>query len=137
MAQKALIVAKENAKRNHVEASFERSDLFENLSETYDVIVSNPPYIPTDVITGLMPEVALYEPYKALDGKEDGLYFYRKIVKTCKRYLKPEGKILFEIGHDQGHAVSEMLVYAGFSDVKVIKDLANNDRVVIGGLQVF
>ncbi len=134
ISKQALIVAKENAKLNGVDASFERSDLFEMVTDTYDVIVSNPPYIPTDVINGLMPEVAQYEPYQALDGKEDGLHFYRKIVKECKQYLNDGGKILFEIGHDQGDAVSEMLTYAGFSDVRVVKDLAGNDRVVIGGL---
>lgn len=132
ISKQALIVAKENAKLNGVAASFERSDLFEMVTDTYDVIVSNPPYIPTDVIHDLMPEVAQFEPYQALDGKEDGLHFYRKIVKECRSYLKEDGKILFEIGHDQGAAVSEMLTYAGFSDVRVVKDLAGNDRVVIG-----
>ncbi len=134
ISKQALIVAKENAKLNDVEVSFERSDLFEMVTDTYDVIVSNPPYIPTDVISGLMPEVAQFEPVQALDGKEDGLYFYRKIVKECRKYLTEDGKILFEIGHDQGQAVSEMLTYAGFSNVRVVKDLAGNDRVVIGGL---
>ncbi len=134
ISKQALNVAKENAKLNGVSATIERSDLFEAVADTFDVIVSNPPYIPTDIIGGLMPEVAVYEPIQALDGKEDGLYFYRKIVKDCKQFLNPEGKILFEIGHDQGDAVSEMLRYAGFSDVRVVKDLAGNDRVVIGGL---
>lgn len=134
ISKQALIVAKENAKLNGVVASFERSDLFEMVTDTYDVIVSNPPYIPTAVIDGLMPEVAQFEPFQALDGKEDGLFFYRKIVKECRKYLKENGKILFEIGHDQGQAVSDMLTYAGFSDVKVVKDLAGNDRVVVGGL---
>ncbi|MBO5096855.1 MAG: peptide chain release factor N(5)-glutamine methyltransferase [Agathobacter sp.] len=134
ISKQALIVAKENAKLNGVAVSFERSDLFEMVTDTYDVIVSNPPYIPTAVIDGLMPEVAQFEPFQALDGKEDGLFFYRKIVKDCRKYLKENGKILFEIGHDQGQAVSDMLAYAGFSDVKVVKDLAGNDRVVVGGL---
>lgn len=134
ISKQALLVARENAKLNNVVATFERSDLFEMVTDTYDVIVSNPPYIPTDVINGLMPEVAQFEPYQALDGKEDGLHFYRRIVKECKNYLKPNGTILFEIGHDQGAAVSEMLTYAGFSDVRVVKDLAGNDRVVIGSL---
>lgn len=134
ISKQALIVARENAKLNNVVATFEKSDLFEMVTDTYDVIVSNPPYIPTDVINTLMPEVAQFEPYQALDGKEDGLHFYRKIVKECKNYLNPNGKILFEIGHDQGEAVSEMLTYAGFSDVRVVKDLAGNDRVVIGSL---
>lgn len=134
ISKQALIIAKENAKLNGIDVSFERSDLFEMVSDTYDIIVSNPPYIPTDVISGLMPEVAQFEPFQALDGKEDGLYFYRKLVKDCRKYLKPDGKILFEIGHDQGEAVSEMLTYAGFSNVRVVRDLAGNDRVVIGGL---
>ncbi len=135
ISKQVLNVAKENAKLNGVAAAFERSDLFEMVTDTYDVIVSNPPYIPTDDISGLMPEVAQFEPYQALDGKEDGLFFYRKIVKECRNYLKEDGRIFFEIGNDQGAAVSEMLNYAGFSKVQIIKDLAGNDRVVIGELQ--
>lgn len=134
ISKQAINVAKENAKSNNVTATFERSDLFENVTDTYDVIVSNPPYIPTDVIGGLMPEVAVYEPFQALDGKEDGLYFYRKIVAECKEYLNPNGVVLFEIGHDQGEAVSSLMTEAGFTSVRVVKDLAGNDRVVIGGL---
>ena len=83
---------------------FERSDLFDNVSGIYDVIVSNPPYIPTEVIAGLMPEVRDFEPMEALDGKEDGLYFYRRIVAECADYLAPGGWLLFEIGYDQGEA---------------------------------
>ena len=135
ISKQAINVAKENAKLNGVVASFEKSDLFDMVTEKYDVIVSNPPYIPTDVIAGLMPEVAVYEPYNALDGKEDGLHFYRRIVKECKAYLNPEGKLLFEIGHDQGESVPALMREAGFKDVRVVKDLAGNDRVVIGGLQ--
>lgn len=134
ISKQAINVAKENAKLNNVAATFERSDLFENVTDTFDIIVSNPPYIPTDVIGGLMPEVAVYEPIQALDGKEDGLYFYRKIIETASEYLNPEGKLLFEIGHDQGVAVSSLMTEAGFKGVRVIKDLAGNDRVVIGGL---
>ena len=134
ISKQAINVAKENAKLNGVTATFERSDLFDNVTDKFDVIVSNPPYIPTDVIPGLMPEVAMYEPIGALDGREDGLHFYRRIVKECKEYLKPEGVLLFEIGHDQGEAVSGLMAEAGFQGVKIIKDLAGNDRVVIGGL---
>lgn len=134
ISKQALLIAKENAKLNHVSPTFERSDLFENVTDTYDMIVSNPPYIPTDVIPGLMPEVADYEPIQALDGKEDGLYFYRRIAEECVDYLKEKGMILFEIGHDQGKAVSELLTEAGFAGVQVVKDLAGNDRVVIGEL---
>lgn len=134
ISKQALDVAIENAKRNNVKVDFKESDLFEAVTGKYDVIVSNPPYIPTDVISTLMPEVAQFEPMNALDGKEDGLYFYRKIVKECKNYLTDKGQIFFEIGHDQGEAVSRMLVDAGFSHVRVIKDLTGNDRVVSGGL---
>lgn len=134
ISKQAINVAKENAKLNGVTATFERSDLFDNVTDKFDVIVSNPPYIPTDVIPGLMPEVAMYEPIGALDGRDDGLHFYRRIVKECKEYLKPEGVLMFEIGHDQGEAVSGLMAEAGFQGVKVIKDLAGNDRVVVGGL---
>ena len=134
ISKQAINVAKENAKLNNVSATFERSDLFEDVSDTFDVIVSNPPYIPTDVIGGLMPEVAVYEPMLALDGKEDGLHFYRRIIADAARYLNPNGKLLFEIGHDQGESVPNLMIEAGFKEVRVIKDLPGNDRVVIGGI---
>lgn len=134
ISKQALVVAKENAKLNQVSATFERSDLFESVTERFDVIVSNPPYIKTEEITKLMPEVSQFEPVGALDGMEDGLYFYRNLVKESKNYLNPGGVILFEIGYDQGEDVSNMLIYAGYKNVRVIKDLAHNDRVVIGEL---
>ena len=134
ISKQALNVAKENAKLNNVLATFECSDLFEKVTDTFDVIVSNPPYIPTAVIGILMPEVAVYEPMQALDGKEDGLYFYRKIIASASEYLKENGKLLFEIGHDQGESVSNLMKEAGYKDIRVVKDLAGNDRVVIGGL---
>jgi release factor glutamine methyltransferase len=134
VSKQALLVAKENAKLNDVAANFERSDLFENVMDKFDVIVSNPPYIPTDEIMTLMPEVAQFEPMIALDGKEDGLYFYRKIIAGCREFLNPDGMVLFEIGCEQGAAVSKMLHYAGFSDVQVIQDLTRHDRVVYGKL---
>lgn len=134
ISKQALNVAKENAKLHEVPVMFERSDLFDNVTGTFDVIVSNPPYIPTAEILKLMPEVQSFEPMEALDGKEDGLYFYRKIVAKSREYLNPGGWLLFEIGYDQGKAVSDMMKEAGFKDVKVIKDLAHNDRVVRGML---
>lgn len=134
ISKQALNVAKENAKLNGVAVNFERSDLFDNVTGTFDVIVSNPPYIPSLEVVKLMPEVGSFEPLEALDGKEDGLYFYRRIIASCKEYLKPEGRILFEIGYDQGEAVRTMLLEAGFKEVRVIKDLAHNDRVVTGML---
>ena len=139
----ALKVAKENGKRLGIDAIWKQGDLFEALgtteevrSETYrfDLIVSNPPYICTDEIAKLMPEVRDFEPMEALDGKEDGLYFYRKIIGQCKQYLNPEGHLLFEIGYDQGQKVSALMREIGFHDVQVIKDLARKDRVVTGML---
>lgn len=135
ISKQALNVAKENARLNNVAATFERSDLFDQITERFDVIVSNPPYIRTEEILKLMPEVRSFEPIEALDGKEDGLYFYRSIIAECGAYLNPEGRILFEIGCDQGQAVSELLREAGFKEVNVIKDLAHHDRVVSGVLQ--
>ncbi len=134
VSKQALIMAKENAKQNDVFAEFERSDLFENVIDKFDIIVSNPPYIRTDVIPTLMQEVAQFEPVLALDGKEDGLYFYRRIVSESREYLNEGGMLLFEIGYDQGQEVSDMMKKAGFSDVCVIQDLAGNDRVVYGKL---
>ena len=134
ISKQALNVAKENAKLNDVSVMFERSDLFDNVTGPFDIIVSNPPYIRTEEIVKLMPEVQTFEPMEALDGKEDGLYFYREIVAKCKDYLNPDGRILFEIGYDQGEDVSALLREAGFKDVQVIKDLAQNDRVVTGML---
>lgn len=131
ISKQAVIVAKENAKLNEVTAVFERSNLFEDVvKEKFDMIVSNPPYIPSDEIATLMPEVAQFEPQQALDGKEDGLYFYRKIIAGCRDYLAENGSIFFEIGYDQGDAVSAMLKEAGFANISVIKDLAGNDRVI-------
>ena len=132
ISKQALLVAKENAKANEVEVEWERSDLFENISGTFDLIVSNPPYSPTGEIPGLMPEVRDFEPVDALDGKEDGLYFYRIITEKSPEYLTSDGYLYFEIGYDQGEAVSAMMRQCGYTQVEVIKDLAGNDRVVKG-----
>lgn len=132
ISKQALLVAKENAKLNEVEAEWIRSDLFENIDGTFDLIVSNPPYIATGEIPILMPEVRDFEPVEALDGKEDGLYFYRKIVEKSPEFFNPEGYLYMEIGCEQGKAVSDMMKQAGFTDVMVIKDLAGLDRVVKG-----
>ncbi|MBR5565612.1 MAG: peptide chain release factor N(5)-glutamine methyltransferase [Roseburia sp.] len=134
ISRHAINVAKENAKLNHVAVSFETGDLFDHIKGKYDIIVSNPPYIRTEEIAKLMPEVQNFEPFDALDGKEDGLFFYRRIVEQAGGYLNPGGYLLFEIGHDQGEDVSELMKQAGFNDVSVIKDLVGNDRVVTGVL---
>jgi len=134
LSEKALAVAKRNAEKLGKECEFIHSDLFENIDGKYDVIVSNPPYIATKEIEALEPEVRVHEPMMALDGKEDGLFFYRKIVSASVDYLNPDGWLLFEIGYDQGVAVSEMMKSSGYTEVRVIKDLAGLDRVVIGKL---
>ena len=133
ISKQAINVAKENAKLNNVSAVFERSNLFEDVAEEkFDMIVSNPPYIRSEEIPLLMPEVSEFEPHEALDGREDGLYFYRKIIQDSGNYLADGGYLLFEIGYDQGEEVSSMMREAGFQEVSVIKDLAKNDRVVRG-----
>lgn len=130
ISEKAIEVSKTNAIKNQVDVEFIVSDLFDNVLGTYDIIVSNPPYIKTKVIEGLMPEVRRFEPMIALDGSEDGLYFYEKIVEASLDYLKPNGYIFFEIGHDQGKEVAMILIKHDYEDIQVIKDYAGNDRIV-------
>lgn len=134
LSEKALEVAKKNGETLGIACSFVHSDLFENIEGSYDVIVSNPPYIATKEIDTLEPEVRDHEPRMALDGMEDGLFFYRRIVREAAAYLNPGGRLLFEIGYDQGEAVSEMMKKAGYDRVRVVKDLAGLDRVVMGVL---
>ena len=113
---------------------FVQGDLFENVEGMFDMIVSNPPYIKSDVIDTLMPEVRDYEPRQALDGSEDGLLFYRRILTECRRYLRKGGTLIFEIGYDQGEAVSRLMEEAGFLAVMVVRDYGGLDRVVCGTL---
>ena len=128
--EQAVALARKNAENLGIEARFAVSDLFEAVNGKYDLITSNPPYIPTQVIETLDPEVKSYEPMAALDGGEDGLTFYRIIIAEAKDYLKRGGMIFFEIGYDQGEAVSKLLTESGYKYVEVIKDLAGLDRVV-------
>ena len=134
LSAEALAVAKENAKALEAGVAFFRGDLFEAVTgrQMYDCIVSNPPYIRTEVIETLSEEVRAHEPYQALDGKEDGLYFYREIVRKSGSYLKPGGHLLFEIGYDQAEAVSMLMQTRGYEEIEVIRDLAGLDRVVKG-----
>lgn len=114
--------------------SFIESDLFHGIEGRFDIIVSNPPYIRSGEIPGLMPEVREHEPVLALDGGEDGLAFYRRIVEGCRAHLCGGGMLFLEIGYDQGEAVSGLLEEAGFLEVAVVKDYAGLDRVVCGTL---
>lgn len=132
ISEEALQVARENAGALHIEAGFQKSDLFEKIDGTYQMIISNPPYIRTDVIETLQEEVKRHDPWIALDGKEDGLYFYRKITVQAGRYLTRGGTLIFEIGSDQGEAVKTLMQEAGYRNIMVKKDLAGLDRVVIG-----
>ena len=143
ISEGALAVAEKNRKNLHLEerALLVKSDTFsgeyfqKNSSEhpmEYDMLISNPPYIPTADIQQLMDEVRLHDPVLALDGKEDGLYFYRRITEEARRYLKPGGWLLYEIGCDQGEAVSRIMRINDFSNIAVKKDLAGLDRVVLG-----
>ena len=132
ISPKALAGARENTKDWGLAATFIESNLFEAIEGNYEIIVSNPPYIPSAVIPTLMEEVKDYEPLNALDGFEDGLYFYREITAKAKEYLCPGGMLFFEIGCEQAAAVSGYLKEAGYAEVTVCKDLAGLDRVVYG-----
>ncbi|QCX33391.1 peptide chain release factor N(5)-glutamine methyltransferase [Caloramator sp. E03] len=133
-----LEVTKENSKLNGVEEKVIvlKSDILKGLSkELYgkvDVIVSNPPYIRGEVIPNLMEDVKNYEPYEALYGGEDGLYFYKNITKESMPFLKDNGFIAYEIGHDQGYDVQNILKNSGFYKTLCFKDLAGHDRAVLG-----
>lgn len=135
ISSSVLKTARINGKRNHQEAliTWVQSDLFEEIpSETYTLIVSNPPYIPSDVIEELEPEVRCHDPIRALDGGEDGLSFYRQMIPRASRYLGPEGWLIVEIGFDQKAPVAELFSQHGFSGIECRRDLAGLDRVIAG-----
>ncbi len=134
ISKQALLVAKENAKSHQADVTLIRSDLFRQIAGTFDLIISNPPYIPTGDIPTLMPEVREFEPVEALDGEGDGLSFYRRIIRESPRFLNPNGYLYFEVGHDQGGRVAFLMEEGGFRNIKVIKDLAGHGRVVCGNL---
>ena len=133
VSEDALAVARQNADRlAEKRAVFIQSDLFEKVEGSFDLIVSNPPYIRSQEIAGLMPEVREHEPHLALDGKDDGLHFYREIIKGAMPHLKRGGQLFFEIGYDQGEAVQALLAANGYTEIAVVKDYAGLDRVVYG-----
>ena len=141
LSEGALEVAQKNARANGLDQlQWIQSSLFEAFENDLDksdklqvdVIVSNPPYIESEVIPTLMPEVRAHEPMMALDGFEDGLYFYREITANAPAYLKNKGYLLFEIGYNQGEAVADLMRMTGFVNIRIKKDLAGLDRVVYG-----
>lgn len=135
VSSKALAVAKENAKNLKADVLFLESDLFENVcGKKFDFIVSNPPYIESAVIESLSPEVRDNEPILALDGGEDGLEFYRKIVLQAPKHLNKNGKLYFEIGYNQAEAVKK-LMQNDFKKLQVVRDYSDNDRVVLGEIK--
>lgn len=157
LSREAISVARRNAMNNSVtdRVEFYVGDLFDGITEhkeqkvvraglsctkygparqTFDIIVSNPPYIPTAEIAKLMPEVGDFEPMMALDGDEDGLRFYRQIAADAPDFLKDGGYLIVEIGFDQGQDVRDIFLKNNFADVRVIKDYQDNDRIVVGHL---
>ena len=133
LSEDALVVARENRTRlvgSKIE--FLQGNLWEPVTGKFNAIVSNPPYIRTKDIEDLAVEVKDHEPRMALDGTEDGLYFYRQIAENAADYLSDDGWLLVEIGYDQGSDVKSLFIDNGFKDVQVVKDLAGNDRVVKG-----
>lgn len=149
LSAEALKVAEENyarlkAEKPEMDATFIQSNLFAAMDvalqdqqigkqgEKFDIIVSNPPYIRTDVIDTLMPEVREHEPLMALDGTADGLHFYREITKEAKNYLNRGGMLYYEIGYDQAAEVTAIMQAEGFQEIEVVKDFAGLDRVVYG-----
>ena len=138
ISEKALKIAEQNANKNEVadKIKFYIGDLLEPLNEMkFNAIISNPPYIPTKVIDTLQPEVSKYEPRIALDGGADGLIFYRRLIEDSPKLLVDGGFLAAEIGYDQAEAVTELLEMSKqFKDIKVIKDLSENDRVIIANV---
>lgn len=134
-SEDALAVAKKNIETLGARVTLKRGDLYEPVTDDhFHVITANPPYIATRYLDELMPEVRDHEPRMALDGGEDGLIYYRSITEKAQDHLYEGGWLLYEIGFDQGEAVRDIMIENGFLDVKIIKDLAGDDRVAAGHL---
>ncbi len=136
LSEKALDVAKRNGDRNGCEISFLQSDLFEKIdpAKQFDLIVSNPPYVTDAEYEELMPEVKEHEPKLALTAGAEGLDIYKRLISEAPNYLKPEGRLMVEIGYLQGESVRSLYEANGFREIRIIKDLAGLDRVVAGKL---
>lgn len=131
ISKPALEVANMNFQKNECKINLIESNLFENINDKFDIIVSNPPYIETEIIKTLSEEVKK-EPILALDGGEDGLDFYRKIIEDAKEYLNENGYLAFEIGYNQKDVVEKILRDGGYRNIYSRKDLSGNDRIVVG-----
>lgn len=138
ISNEALLVAEKNlnlvSENERKKIKLIQGDLFERIEGRFDIIVSNPPYIESKMIDGLQPEVSVYEPRLALDGSEDGLLFYRRIAKEAKDYFGENGILFLEIGSSQAEAVKKILQEERFHNIRVLKDLAHLDRVVVAEL---
>lgn len=130
LSEKALQVARRNAEALGAQVFFRQSDMLENAEGPYDMIVSNPPYIASETVASLMPEVREHEPLMALDGGRDGLDFYRKIARTAGSCLVAGGVLWLEIGYDQRDSVSALLQQQGFAEITCYRDLAGKNRVI-------
>lgn len=130
ISERAIVVANKNAEENQVEVEFIKSDIYSNCSKKYDLIVSNPPYIPKRVYDALESEVKDFEPQSALLANDDGLYFYDKILAEAREYLNLNGKIYLEIGHDQSNRIKKIAEKNGFSEIETVKDLNGFDRIM-------
>ncbi len=137
LSEEALEAARENAVRLGLQerAAFRQGDLWEPVGdERFDLIVSNPPYVPTEVIPTLEPEVRCGEPYAALDGGEDGLVFYRRIMREAAGHLKPSGIIIVESGFDEAPQIAALMQEQKLRGIRTVKDYGGLDRVVLGDL---
>ena len=129
ISEEALELARENAKINSAEIEFIKSDMFSSIeNKKFDVILSNPPYIKSEDLSGLQKEVKDFEPMLALDGGEDGLKFYKIIAENVRNHLKENGVLLMEIGYNQSEEVKGL--FSGYREISTIKDLENKDRII-------
>ena len=132
MSEAALDIARQNAKTHKLtnRIEFMRGEWFAPVKDSYDIIISNPPYITQEAMAALAPEVKNFDPHIALSGGEDGLSAHREIISKAKGFLKPGGTLIFETGFDQAETVTALLTAAGFSAVRTHKDLAGHDRMI-------
>ena len=130
LLEPVLKIAQQNANLNNVEINFFQSDIYENITDKFDLIISNPPYISQEEYELLPEEIKDHEPKSALQAENNGLYFYKKILQNAKEHLTESGKIYFEIGYGQAEEITEIAKKNGFSNIQVYKDLNGFDRIM-------